>query len=383
MRIAIHNIHKLPLNLNFHEYIYDLLRSKKITILYFSDCNIVSYAKFIFNFINNENKKHKFHNVNWQEFDFIFTTKELNAKADVLLNINLMCFQDVNSEFMKSISRFNGLKIFHIGDYFWYRPASETNKLLESIGVDHLFGYSMHDNYCNYFKKSFPSFEEKVWGIPFGFSDRFVNSIDFTKRKSKAVALGSVNPLRQLKEPATNFIEIADFFPDEIWFHKFRRMLVLQKTDLADVMDSMLPEYPMIKDFKYDLVAKFNEYKMFVTCESILNFPSAKVYEGLACGTVLICADLECNKEYGLVSEENCIMYKNLDINDFKDKVVYFQKNQTELSRISMNGYEYSLANFSSKSIANYIINTLELIYNKNGNVFSTSFANRKNKLLQ
>jgi hypothetical protein len=76
-------------------------------------------------------------------------------------------------------------------------------------------------------------------------------------------------------------------------------------------------------------------------------------------------------------------MYKNLDINDFKDKVVYFQKNQTELSRISMDGYEYSLANFSSKSIANYIINTLELIYNKNGNVFSTSFANRKNKLLQ
>ncbi|MEO8103395.1 MAG: hypothetical protein ABI790_12775, partial [Betaproteobacteria bacterium] len=49
---------------------------------------------------------------------------------------------------------------------------------------------------------------------------------------------------RPLDAPVRNYRETADFYPDECWFHKFRRDLVLEKERLSDCMDSMLPEFP-------------------------------------------------------------------------------------------------------------------------------------------
>jgi hypothetical protein len=376
MRIALHNIHRLP-NLQFHSYIYDLLRLKLVDVLYFSDKSGYNYAKFLFNLVKNERIKNNFKDINWKEFDYVFTVSDLNKKADVLLNLNLMCFDDIEADFSVSLASFNGLKIFHTGDYFWYRPGSVSNKLLNKIGVDHLLGYSMHDRHCQYFNKTFSSFNGKVWGIPFGFHSRFELLKPFNERISKVVALGSVNPLRPLDENVMCFKETANFFPDETWFHKFRRELVLNKLSLKESMDSMLPEFPLIKDFKYDLVQKFNEYKMFVTCESIFNFPSAKIFEGMACNSVLFCSDHDCNKDYGLIDGFNCIMFKHLDLEDFKDKVSFYKDNLYLLDEIASNGYRFVNNNFSQEGVANIIFNTVDIIYKSGGRIDATSLTSR------
>lgn len=376
MRIALHNIHRLP-DLQFHSYVYDLLRLKNIRVLYFSDPTGITFVKSLVKLTKQKSLRNNFKGINWRDFDFVFTVNDLNRKADVLLNLNLMCFTDTDSEFPSSLSKFQGLKIFHVGDYFWYRPGSETNKLLRSIGVDHLLGYSMHDRYCNYFQKYFPEYHERVWGIPFGFTPRFLSIKPFEERLSKAVALGSVNPLRPLHEPVYNYIESADFFPDECWFHKFRRQLILNKNSLSNVMDSMLPEFPQIKDFRYDLVAKFNEYKMFVTCESIMFFPSAKVFEGMACETALICADLECNKEYGLEDGKNCIMFESYNLDDFKEKVEYYQSDQIALARIASEGNYFVNKNYSKQNVALKILETVDLIFRSSGNIVASPMRNR------
>lgn len=376
MRIALHNIHRLP-DLQFHSYVYELLRLKLIQVLYFSEPTGITFIKRLVKLARHQSARNNYRGINWAEFEFVFTVNELNKKADVLLNLNLMCFTDTSSEFQSSLSKFQGLKIFHVGDYFWYRPASETNKLLRSIGVDHLFGYSMHDRYCSYFQKYFPDYHEKVWGIPFGFTPRFVSEKSFVKRFSKAVALGSVNPLRPLHEPVYNYAESADFFPDECWFHKFRRQLVLNKDGLSDVMDSMLPEFPLIKDFKYDLVAKFNEYQMFVTCESIMWFPSAKVFEGMACETAVICADHECNKEYGLEDGKNCIMFEPNNLDDFKEKVQFYQADPNVLAQIAGEGYRFVKQNYSKDGVALKILETSELIFQSSGGIVASPMRSR------
>ena len=374
MRIALHNIHLLP-DLKFHGYVLELLRRRLVTVLYFSDRRGVSLARTVYRLVRQRHPTLQV--ISWSEFDFVFSARELSRRADVLLDLNLMCTKDLESEVPSTLSRFDGLKIFHIGDYFWYHPGSEKYRRLRSVGVDHLFGYAMHDRYCGYFDSHFPGFRGKVWGIPFGFAPRFQSKAPFLRRINKAVALGSVNPLRPLGQPVHNFRETADYFPDENWFHKFRRQLVLNKSRLTGVMDSMLPEFPAIKDFKYDLVAKLNEYRMFVTGESIYLFPSAKVFEGLACGTVLFGADHDCNKEYGLEDGRNCVMFRQYDIDSFRDKVAWYQEGELRLAAIATEGYHFVRQYYSHKGVADRVVETTALIWGRGGDVIASPLADR------
>jgi hypothetical protein len=376
MKIALHNVHLLP-NLQFHSYVYELLVKKKVHVLFFSDPSGFSYIQAIYRYIKYDNFRSRLDKIDWASFDIVFSAKELNNRADVLLNLNLICFDRIDSEFSDSVKKFDGLKVFHIGDYFGYRPASITNKKLESVGVNYLLGYSMHDKYCRYFSNYFPKFNNKVWTLPFGFAPRFDVSNPFNSRINKCVAVGSVNPLRPLNDNLESYIEPANFFPDELWFHIFRRKIILNKNYLSNEIDSMLPEFPQIKDFKYDLPSKFNEYKMFVACESIYNFPPAKYYEGMACGTVLLCSDHECNIEIGLDDGVNCVMFKQNDIIDFKEKVNFYQINADKLTEISNNALDFVSTNYNHNNVIDLLINSISLMYNGKGQIDAIPLINR------
>lgn len=377
MRVALHNIHQLPINLEFHGYVLDLLRRRKVTTLYFSDRRGKNYARTLYRLARSRNERERIGDVPWRDIEFVFSASELRRRADVLLNLNLMYMPELRTELSEDVRRFDGLKVFHIGDYFWYHPASEKHKWLQRGGVDHLFGYAMHDRYCSYFNTHFPAFRGKVWGIPFGFAPRFQSRVPFADRQNKAVAVGSVNPLRPLHEPVNNYRESADFFPDESWFHRFRRQLVLEKDALSDVMDSMLPEFPKIKDFRYDLQAKFNEYRMFVTCESIYFFPAAKVFEGTAAGSALMCSDHACLREYGFADGQNCVMFRLYDTDDFRSKVTWFQQNPSRLGEIAAAGHRYVTENYTHAMVADHVWNTAKLIWERGGDVTATPIADR------
>jgi glycosyltransferase involved in cell wall biosynthesis len=142
-------------------------------------------------------------------------------------------------------------------------------------------------------------------------------------------------------------------------------------------MDSMLPEFPQIKDFKYDLPSKFNDYKMFVACESIYNFPPAKYYEGIACGSVLFCSDHECNKEIGLIDGYNCVMFRQNDFFDFQDKVKFYQTNPQKLNEISNNGLNFVSTNYSHNNVINILIDSISLMYKGGGNLDAIPLTNR------
>ena len=363
MNIAIHNLHELPnlFNISIHDYVLDLLRSGKVKFLFFDinkRCFNVNTLRLLKRYW--EQKDIKFGSIPWNNIEFVFSSKKLRNRCDVLLNFNSHLGE---TQFTPAVKKFDGLKIYHVNDYFWNNPGSKLNKLYCDFGVDHLFGYAAHDRYCAFFQKTFPKYKGKVWGVPFGFSPRFKFITPFKERISKAVALGSVNPIREPGQPPKNYQEPADFFADEVWLHKFRRMLVLNKDKLGNSMDSMLPEYPHIKDFKYDLVQKFNGYKMFITCESIYFFTPAKSFEGPACGCVNVCANHPCNKDYGFEDGENCIMYNLYDIKDCQEKIEYYQKNLDSLEKISERAFKFVNNNFSHKAVAIIIYNYVDIIY--------------------
>jgi len=360
MNIAIHNFHELPnlFNLGIHDYTIHLLKNGDVKYLYFDLDKRYLRIDTLHQFrtiLQNKDRINSW-NIAWDNIEFIFSISELNRKCDVLLNFNSHLGK---TQFNQRLKKFDGIKIYHVNDYFWNQPGSVLNQYCENIGVDYLMGYASHDKHCKYFQNTFKNYIGKVIPVPFGFSERFISKVPFHKRINKAVALGSVNPLRILESNTYNYIEPANFFPDESWFHKFRREMVLQKENIKPYIDSMLPEFPQIKDFRYDLVKKFNQYRMFVSDESIFNFPPAKYFEGPASGSVLFCGDYDCNKEFGFKNSENCVMYKVGDIKDLTEKISYYMQNEMELLKIQQEGMNFVRSTFSHKQIAVDLVKTI------------------------
>lgn len=365
MNIAIHNFYHLPQLLSrggIHNYVLELIKQGKIRYLYFDDKYFKNiYGTPITATFDKIRSLYFWQDLGLDKTEIILSSKILNSKVDVLLNFNGV----IDNDLTNSVRSFNGLKIFHIMDYFWIQPGSMQYKKLKDFGVNYLMSYGSPDKYCGYFQKNYPYFIGKVIPVPFGFAPRFENTTTFEKRIQKCIALGSINPLKRPDAPKAFWIEPAKYFKDEKWMHKFRRMLLENKKLLASIMDSLLPVYPHVADHKYDIVRVLNDYQMFTTCESIYYFPTAKSFEGPAAGCVQVCSDHPCFSDLGFKDGVNCIKHKEYNVKDFKEKVNYYLKHQDKLKIIQENGTEFVRENYSHAAVANNLYNAVEKIYNQ------------------
>jgi hypothetical protein len=368
MKIAIYNPHLSPniYNLGIHNYIIDLVNRGYVDYIFIDRIGKDYARQSLKVFLQKLNLACLFKVPPVQSaipFDWskiIFSERTLRSECDVLISFNTHLKSQSVSD---AVKKFDGLKVWHVGDYFWNEPASNISKRFVNHGIDYLFGYAAHDKYCDFFKTKFNYYSGKVIPVPFGFTDRFININSFDLRINKVVGVGSVNPIRMLDWDVKCFKEVSDFYPDECWMHRTRRFLLKEKENIRDYADLMFPEFPQVKDFRYDLVNKFNEYTMFTSCESIYYFPPAKVFEGAACGTVNVLIDHWCNKDLGFKDGLNCIMYKEGCKESFKEKVGFYQNNIDKLSDIASNGERHVRKNFTHASIAALIYDSLNVAY--------------------
>jgi len=313
--------------------------------IYISNLKYIKYLpKFFF--------KHK---INPFLFKIILSEKKLISSVEAVVCLNGNPYREENWP----VKRFKKLKIHHLMDYTFYPALS--HEVLKANGVDYVFGYNEHDKYCSLFINKYPSYVGKVIPVPFGFSERFKSITTFEKRKNKCLALGSINSFDDPVHNIDDLKETNEFFlkKGERFMHKFRRMLKENEKDLEKIMDSRLPDYPETKNFKYDIVEALNNYKLFVNCESLQYFPSAKTFEGPACGSVLVCSDHPCFTDLGFEDGVNCIKHKQFDITDFEDKVTYYLNNPGKLKKIQQKGTRMVREKFSHKAIAQYVYNKI------------------------
>ncbi len=366
-RIAIQNLHNLP-NLTswkLHNYVLELLQRGHVQYLYFDENSWFKNARQKISVLNHVRQRYGYAGLGLDKARFLFTRRSLERNVDILLNFNA----SLENELTPSVKAFQGMKVFHLMDYFWREPGSVQHKRLVDHGVHYVMNYGSPNKYCAYFQYAFPTYMERVLPVPFGYTERFKESVPIGDRTRKCIALGSVNPLRPEDVSPLNYAESAAFYRSETWFHKFRRMVVEHEKELDHELDSMLPVYPKYKDGSYDIVQKLNTYQLFVSCESLFYFPPAKLYEGGATGAVPVCSDHPCFQEYGFFHGKNCVVHKQFDLADLKHKVLAALEDQRGLSEIASRSKAFVTEHYSHQAIADNLAAIL-------GHVFEVYFSN-------
>lgn len=293
-----------------------------------------------------------------KDITLVWNSGKLNKLADIVISFN-----GVPNRYLHRFPKnFNGLKVCHIMDYVFY--ASKANKALEKAGVGYLLGYCNHGKYCKFFQKYYPSYINRVITQPFGYGERFKNSTPFESRINKAIALGSVNPVVELKGNILK--EYGEFYKDEEFTHKLRRQIVLHRGQWGEWIDDKLPTYPETKNPYYNPVDELNKYTMFINDAGLMNFPPARTYEGIACGCVMVAENLEVWRDFGFEDGKNCILFEKGNCEDMLCKIGYYQANINELRRLQTNSLKLS-KNYTHEKMAERLYDNILKIYKEEG----------------
>ena len=196
------------------------------------------------------------------------------------------------------LKKFNSIKIFHIGDYFAYHSATEVHSRLE-IGATALFGYCMHDKYCNFFREYYSSYVD-IHGVPFDIQKDLKNTKNSVQTDGQF--LWEVYTNYQIVNLKKYIFRGNLFLKHEQWFHRFREKLFSKREELRKYIEELRSIFN--NNQRLDLVKAFNDFKFFVSCESIFNFPTAKVYEGTASGSILLASEHPVYDEIGFKNNQ-------------------------------------------------------------------------------
>ena len=114
------------------------------------------------------------------------------------------------------------------------------------------------------------------------------------------------------------------------------------------------------KYFSFDMVEKFNEYKMCIIGEEVLGIPGIGFVEGMSCGCAYIGQTIGYYEDYGMKEGVHYIGYDGT-LDDLKAKISYYQQpeHQEELERIANAGYEFAREHFNGPAVAKELMRKL------------------------
>lgn len=257
---------------------------------------------------------------------------KLNRGADVLVSFAGVPYYEQH----RPLKDFKGLKIYHTLDFS--NNPSLSNELFREAGVDYVMAHGEVDKYSPLFQELYKDYIGKVIVVPFGYGSRFICKKNFYDRNMKAVAVGSIYPVKN--NPYIHggeMDEFEKFFEEEKWSHPLRREIVENREQWQDCIESFLPIFPDCRNEAYDAVQTLNDYTMYINSESLDNFPPARTYEAMACGCVMIANDKPIYRDLGFVDGENCILFKSGDYEEMIKKIRYYMNHKEELYQLHNN----------------------------------------------
>ena len=244
----------------------------------------------------------------------------------------------------------------------------------KKLNIDYLIAENNLSKNSAYFKKYFKWYEKDIYHIPYVFKPRFKNIKPFKDRKNICFATGSFEHLSD--HPRYSTFKI---FFDTVTIHPMRKIIYDNIDELKDLIDSRISDlfedevksldqgenlfqkiYARIFNtmfvkqsnyHKFDIVAEYNNAKMFVVPEEANDLPGIGFVEGMACGSAYIGLDDPMYRDIGLIPGVHYIAY-NGTLSDLEVKIKYYQKNNNELEEIANRGHEFTKENFNGEHVA-------------------------------
>lgn len=305
-----------------------------------------------------------------------FRLKKLTPENDIIFTFAL-----TNSN--PKLHQYNGIVIVHLTHYH----LDTENHYNYFKKLKHGFLVAENDlTHNSYFKHYFPDVSS-VYHLPFVFSKRFKKIKAFKDRTNKCFASGPLG-----MPSASSYVK---YFGECSALHPMRKILYDNKEGMKDIIDCYIfPNIDVLKDlkeikksdnfivrlakkhlpgsilkklfkyqisyFKFDILEKYNQNKMFMSPEEQTGLPSMKMFEGMACGSVLVAIDDVMYTNIGFKDKINYIAYKTNDLKDLISKLAYYNNHSRELEQIAENGYQFAIDNFNQEMVAGKFWNDLE-----------------------
>lgn len=258
--------------------------------------------------------------------------------------------------------------------------ALDPDVLYNEANFQH--GSKIYNHYYGWYKKDFVV-------IPFVFADRFQSQKKFSERQTKCFSTGTVTYMHNItpfygdpcaqparKQIMTHQEELKDFVDcyNSDYLEDTERRKMKSSNLLARIYNNVYSKLfsgRQKKYYSFNMVEKFNDYKMCLVGEEIMQIPGVGFVEGMACGCAFIGQTIGYYEDFGMKDGVHYIGYDGT-IDDLKQKILYYQQpeHQEELERIAKTGCEYVRKNFCGPVIAEKLTNRLielsKLHLNKN-----------------
>lgn len=291
---------------------------------------------------------------------------------DIVILYNII--GDRNYEVAADIKGFKVLSMLH------FHGRKDENEKIEKADINCYFNEVNLSQTSELFRKYYHV--EKPWiVIPFVFEERFKNIKPFKERQNKCFSTGTITYKEHEEflsiyenscdQPARKFVkDNPDFFKDTVDCYS------------SDYLEDepgkkyVVGENPLVrlykkyynlrhvgkqkKYFSFNMVEKFNAYKMHLVGEEILGVPGIGYVEGMACGSAYIGLDSPMYRDLGLIPGVHYIAYDGTK-EGLRATVEYYQQpeHQAELEQIAITGCEFVRNHFCGEEVARILINKI------------------------
>lgn len=226
--------------------------------------------------------------------------------------------------------------------------------------------------YSGMWRRDLPWFENEFFTLPFVFQDRFKRIKPFKDRKVKAVSVGTITYMYNISDyygdpcaqPARrNCRELGKERPDLIDSYNFDYLEGQQSKRERHTNNPVIKIYRRLHSkitgghqkqyFSFNMVDKFNDYKIAIVGEEIMGIPGIGFVEAMACGCAYIGQTMGYYEDYGMKEGIHYIGYDGTK-EDLIAKLEFWERveNQEVLKKIANAGYEFVRENFNKEVVA-------------------------------
>lgn len=273
------------------------------------------------------------------------------------------------------------VKAHKVISFLHFHGKEDDYARIKESGATEIFNEVDLSKTCDLFKKYYPLTDMDWTVIPFIPAPRFERLKPFSERKNKAFSVGTITykthkefidvygdpcdqPIRKaVKDNPEFFKDTADCYSSD--YNEDDDVKVVKKGDnkliaIYKKVYNRLHNGRQKKYFSFDMVEKFNDYKMHVVGEEILGIPGIGYVEGMACGSAYIGIDSPMYRDLGLIPGIHYISYDGTK-EGLKETIEYWQRseNQEELEKIANAGYKFVRENFNGPEVAANIIKSI------------------------